>query len=94
MGLPQPSEALTASAGKPSVCASEYRFDVIGSAQPHAEGPQQPVLVLPFVTASAIAPYLLRTSCCTSDITHLLDRICPYAYAKATFDVIYMSRRI
>src|SRR5436309_4467515 len=72
VGLPQPSDAVTASAGRPLVSASEYRFDVIGSPQPHAVGPQQPVLIDPFLTESAMAPYFSRTACWMSDMTCLL----------------------
>src|SRR5205809_6504101 len=68
VGLPQPSEAVTASAGRPLVSASEYRFDVIGSPQPHAVGPQHSVLVEAFRTDSAIAPYFSFTACWTSAI--------------------------
>ena len=42
VGLPHPSEAATASAGSSDVSRSEYSCAVIGSAQPHATGPQQP----------------------------------------------------
>src|SRR5580704_19786395 len=62
-GLPQPSDAVTASAGRPLVSASEYRFDVIGSPQPQAVGPQQPGFVDAFVTEAAMAPYFSRTAC-------------------------------
>src|SRR6266487_728667 len=72
VGLPQRSDAVTASAGRPLVSASEYRFDVIGSPQPHAVGPQQPVLVEAFLTESAMAPYFSRTACWMSDMTALL----------------------
>ena len=63
VGLPQPSDAVTASAGRPLVSASEYRFDVMGSPQPQAVVPQQPVVVDAFVTDAAIAPYFSRTAC-------------------------------
>src|SRR5204863_527053 len=63
VGLPQPSEAVTASAGRSIVSASEYRFDVIGSPQPQAVGPQQPVLADEVATDAAIAPYFSRTAC-------------------------------
>src|SRR5256885_113217 len=63
VGLPQPSDAVTASAGRPLVSASEYKLEVIGSPQPHAAGPQQSALVEAVVTAVAMAPYLSRTAC-------------------------------
>src|SRR6185503_14236339 len=63
VGLPQPRDALTASAGSPLVSASEYRLDVIGSPQPQGDGPQHPGLLDFFVTAVAMAPYLSRTAC-------------------------------
>jgi hypothetical protein len=56
VGFPQPSEAVSASSGNPAVSVSEYRFDVIGSAHPHAEGPQQLVPAFPVFTAVAMAP--------------------------------------
>src|SRR6266576_2668748 len=79
VGLPQPSDAATASAGRPLVSASEYRFDVIGSPQPHPVGPQQPVLIDPFLTESAMAPYFSRTACWMSDM-NALPCICKNEY--------------
>src|SRR5438093_1155051 len=68
VGLPHPSDAVTASAGRPPVSASEYRLEVIGSPQPHAAGPQQPLLVDAFLTDSAMAPYFSRTAFWMSDM--------------------------
>ncbi len=61
--MPQPSDAVTASAGRPLVSASEYRLEVIGSPPPQAVGPQQPVFVDAFATEVAMAPYFSRTAC-------------------------------
>src|SRR5216110_3329693 len=71
VGLPQPSDAATASGGRSRVSDSEYRFDVMGSPQPQAEGPQQ--LALP--PDLAIAAYFSRTACCTdvSVMSHLVN---------------------
>src|SRR5579859_1443561 len=63
VGLPQPSDAATASRGSPLVSASEYKSDVIGSPHPQAVGPQQPVGVDALLTALAMAPYFSRTAC-------------------------------
>src|ERR1700730_18113003 len=68
VGFPQPSDAVTASAGSPLVSASEYRLDVIGSPQPQAVPLQQPVCADAFATDVAIAPYFSRTACLMSDM--------------------------
>src|SRR5712671_6752230 len=61
VGLPQPSEASTASAGMVAVSAAVYRLEVIGSSAdvPH-EPPQHDDLV-PVVTFRAACPYRSRT---------------------------------
>src|SRR5437762_3716772 len=63
VGLPHPSDAVTAPAGKSVVSPSEYRLDVMGSPQAQAVGPQHPVLVEALVTDVAMAPYFSRTAC-------------------------------
>src|SRR5215471_385640 len=69
VGLPQPSEAATASAGSEAVSPSVYRFDVIGSAA--ASVPQQAFVEQqeaspPATTFSAALPYLSFTTCLMS----------------------------
>ena len=58
VGLPHPRDAATASAGSPSVSASEYKSAVMGSPHPQEEGPQHPVVPTDF----AIAPYFSCTA--------------------------------
>src|SRR6185503_11562524 len=94
VGLPQPSDAVTASAGRPLVSASEYRLEVIGSPQPHAVGPQHPVLAEALVTEVAMAPYFSRTACCMSDMYPLLEFVSAKADIRNYPLVIYLSRRI
>ena len=71
VGFPQPSEASTASAGRPSVCFWSYRFTVIGSTAPGTEeqqlGPQQLVPSVA-VTRRAAFPYLSLTTSLMSDM--------------------------
>src|ERR1035437_601771 len=67
VGLPQPSDASSASAGIPAVWPASYMSDVIGSQdsvvepqhplEPHAE-----IAVFPSATRVAAAPYLSRTT--------------------------------
>src|SRR5262249_31005029 len=77
VGLPHPSDAATASAGRPLRSASEYRFDVIGSSHPHVAGLLH-VDADDSLTAAAIARYFSFTACWTSDMVELL--ICARKY--------------
>src|SRR6266568_102515 len=93
VGLPHPSDALTASAGSPPVSLSEYSFELIGSPHPQLTGPQQPSPALLFTTDRAIAPYFSLTASRISDMGPLLvfakTNIC-----KCYRSVIHLSRRI
>src|SRR5207302_5721378 len=63
VGLPQPREACSASAGSSATWSRSYRFDVIGSAR--HEGPQQPdaqSAPSPFVTWIAARAYFSFTA--------------------------------
>ena len=82
VGFPQPSDAVTASAGRPVVSASEYRLEVIGSPQPQPVCPQQPLLVDAFVTEEAMAPYFSRTACWMSDTVYA-PCICKNEYTES-----------
>src|SRR5581483_8927641 len=67
VGLPQPSDARTASAGSAAVSPWGYRLEVIGS----GADPQQPVPhgsgAPPAATRRAISPYFARTVSRRSD---------------------------
>src|SRR5262249_4257976 len=88
VGLPQPSEAATASGGNPCVSSVEYKFDVIGSPQPQDDGP----VADDSVTAAAIAPYFSRTTCWISDTS--ISHICKCECRDLRQVVLYLSRRI
>src|SRR3954466_12030735 len=70
VGLPQPSDASSASAGMPAFCPSSYRSEVIGS-HASAVDPQQPLdppapesqhdAASPSDTRWAISPYFFFT---------------------------------
>src|SRR5688572_16065198 len=60
VGLPQPSDAASASAGSAAVSPHPYRFEVTGSAAPREDAVLHPV-VPPAVTRSAARPYLSFT---------------------------------
>jgi hypothetical protein len=67
VGLPQPSDASSASAGMPFVWPASYRSDVIGSHEAvvdpqHPLDPQADTAVCPSATRVAAAPYLSRTT--------------------------------
>src|SRR5690606_28768008 len=61
VGLPQPSDASTASVGSPFVCASSYRSAVIGSHTSSGDAPQQ-LDFAPVEARDAAAPYFSRTA--------------------------------
>src|SRR5690606_19725951 len=61
VGLPQPSDASTASVGSPFVSASSYRSAVIGSHTSSGDAPQQLDLA-PDDAREAASPYFSRTA--------------------------------
>src|SRR2546426_4729440 len=62
VGLPQPSDAATASAGSSDVSPHAYRFDVMGSRSPRDAALSQHEASPPAVTRSAALPYLSLTT--------------------------------
>src|SRR5882724_10689833 len=63
VGLPQPSDALTASSGKTLVCDGSYKFLVMGSiSDPQLAVAPQHELPCPAVTRRAASPYFSLTT--------------------------------
>src|SRR5277367_1215046 len=62
VGFPQPSEARSASAGRPSVSLCAYRFEEIGSQQGIALEEHPQPLVSPLANRRAASPYFLCTT--------------------------------
>src|SRR5690606_19520524 len=61
VGLPQPSEAITAFPGRALVWVVSYRLEVIGSQPPAPGAAPQHELVPPASTRRAASPYRSRT---------------------------------
>ena len=59
VGLPQPSEAITASTGSVPICSASYRFDVIGSPQPRTAATAR-ILVALAHAPGGLAVFLLH----------------------------------
>src|SRR5262245_4998615 len=62
VGLPQPSDAATASAGSAEVCDASYKSLVMGSQQLRSPPPQE--ATPPAATCLAAAPYFCFTTSC------------------------------
>src|SRR5271165_3525258 len=62
VGFPQPSEANRASSGTCPICATSYRFEVIGSQQSGLPGAAPQQLLPPLDTLSAACPYFSFTT--------------------------------
>src|SRR6188474_2584853 len=68
VGLPQPSEASTASSGRHAVSAALYRLALMGSAEPPQQLVEQQEVCSPVVTRRAAWPYRSRTVAFTSSV--------------------------
>src|SRR5215472_6325656 len=62
VGLPQPSEASSASSGIWLICDTSYRLEVIGSQQSGPAGAPPQQLLPPVVARNAACPYFSLTT--------------------------------